>query len=165
MHANAALLNKLFDALGRRDHETMASCYHQRAHFRDIAFSLRGRQRIHDMWRVICEGDSAIEVRDFEVIEADDDRGCARVVEHYTFQRRKDPPGHRVPVDNRIVSRFRFENGKILRQDDECDAREWARQALGEGLGGFLAGRIRLLRWAVARGKLRKFVKAQRASG
>lgn len=158
MHANAVLLNRLFTALRRRDHEAMASCYDDDARFRDIAFSLRGKRAIHDMWRMICEGESAIELRDFEVIDADDRRGSARVVEHYTFHRRKDPPGRRVPVDNVIVSSFRFRNGRILRQDDACDAKRWARQALGEGIGGFLAGRLRPLRSLVASRKLRKFV-------
>lgn len=165
MHANAALMNKLFTALGRRDHAAMASCYGDDAHFRDIAFSLRGKKRIHDMWRMICDGDSEIVVRDFEVIEADDHRGRARVVEHYTFHRRKDPPDRRVPVDNAIVSSFHFENGRILSQDDDCDAKEWARQALGEGVIGYLAGRIRLLRSLVARRKLAKFVKASSSRG
>jgi ketosteroid isomerase-like protein len=165
MHANIALLNKLFTALGRRDHEAMASCYAEEAHFRDIAFDLKGKERIHAMWRMICDGGSDIGLRYFEVLEADHRRGRAVVVEHYTFHRGKGRTAHKVPVDNAIVSRFRFKKGRILRQDDGCDSKEWARQALGEGVAGFLAGRIRLLRSLVARKKLAKFVKASGARG
>jgi hypothetical protein len=165
MHANAALLHRLFTALGRRDHEAMASCYDDHAHFRDIAFSLEGKQPIHDMWRMICDGESEIEVRDFEVIEADDCRGRARIVEHYTFHRRRDPPDRRVPVDNAIVSSFRFGNGRILCQIDDCDPKEWARQALGQGPIGFLAGRIRFLRSFVAGRTLARFVESTAERG
>ncbi|MFL6843315.1 MAG: nuclear transport factor 2 family protein [Allosphingosinicella sp.] len=159
MHDNVALLKKLFTALGRRDHEAIASCYADDAHFRDIAFSLSGKARIHDMWRMICEGGCAIEVGDFGVIEADDCRGRAWVVEHYMFHRRKSR--HRVPVDNVISSTFRFRHGRIVGQEDHCDSKEWARQAMGEGLAGFLAGRLRPLRWFFAKRKLAKFVKSR----
>ena len=57
MHANAALLHRLFTALDHNDHPTMASCYHSAARFRDIAFDLRGRKQIHSMWHMICAGD------------------------------------------------------------------------------------------------------------
>ena len=53
MHANAALLNRLFAALQERDPVAMASCYDREARFRDIAFDLEGRG-IADMWRMIC---------------------------------------------------------------------------------------------------------------
>jgi hypothetical protein len=152
MHANAALLNKLFTALGKHDHATMASCYHRHARFRDIAFNLRKRKRIHDMWRMICNGDLEVEVL---AVEADDHAGRARLVDRYTF----GAPKHPRPVVNAIESRFVFEDGLILRQDDDCDAKEWARQALGEGIGGFLAGRSRLMRSLVANAKLTKFVR------
>ena len=57
MHDNAALLDRLFTALDKHDHVTMASCYREHAHFRDIAFDLVGRTRIHSMWHMICSGD------------------------------------------------------------------------------------------------------------
>lgn len=161
MHANAALLDKLFTALDRHDHETMASCYHPDAAFRDIAFDRRGRGEIHDMWRMICHNDIRVK---FEIVDADDIAGRVRLIDVYTFGASKNPPdpGHRVV--NAIESRFRFEGGLIRRHDDRCDAKDWARQALGEGIAGFLAGRIRLLRSRKAREKLDAFL-AQAAGG
>lgn len=157
MHANAALLHKLFTALQKLDHATMASCYHPRARFRDIAFDLHGREPIHDMWRMICSGDIKVK---FEVVEADDLGGRAKLIDTYTFGASKDPPKPGRPVRNAIESRFQFEDGLILRQDDDCDAKGWARQALGDGIVGLLAGRIRLLRSRKAKAKLAAFVEA-----
>lgn len=157
MHENAALLHKLFSALGDHDHEAMASCYHPDAHFRDIAFDLQGRERIRDMWRMICSGDIAVE---FKVVEADEHSGRVRLIDTYTFGASKDPPRPGRPVRNVIESRFEFEEGLIRRQDDDCDPKEWATQALGEGFAGFLAGHIRLLRSRKAKAKLAAFVEA-----
>jgi len=111
------------------------------------------------MWRMICAGD--LEVVNFEVADADDAKGRARIVEEYSFHRRKAE----ARVRNSIVSRFRFEDGLIRRQDDECDPKEWARQALGDGPAGFLAGRLRPLRSFVARRKLAQFARAPAKAG
>jgi uncharacterized protein len=157
MHANGVLLNRLFTALGEHNHLEMASCYHPKARFRDIAFDLRGVEDIYDMWRMICTGDGDIKVK-VEAVEADDSAGLVKLVDNYTISRSK-LSRKRHPVHNVIESRFRFKDGLILRQDDRCDAREWARQALGHGPFGFLAGRIRLLRSFVATAKLAKFVR------
>lgn len=157
MHANAALVNKLFSALDERDHAKMADCYHPKARFRDIAFKLHGRDRIHDMWRMICRPTTDIKV-DVQTVVADEHSGCAMLIDRYTFGASEDPPKEGRPVVNVIVSRFLFEDDLILRQDDDCDPKIWARQALGEGIAGFLAGRIRLMRSLVANAKLDRFV-------
>lgn len=150
MHANAALLRRLFDALDRHDHDTMAGCYQPDAAFRDIAFDLRGRPQIHAMWHMICGTDIRAT---FQVVQADDHDGCVQLVDHYTFTdtRRK--------VRNVIESRLRFRGGLIVEHSDVCDPRAWAAMALG-GARGFLAGRIRLLRSRTAHHKLEQFVNA-----
>jgi ketosteroid isomerase-like protein len=160
MHANAALLHRLFAALGAHDHAAMAACYRPGAQFRDIAFDLDGREAIAGMWRMICDGGSGIKVVALEVVEADDRAGLARVVETYRFRASSDPRKPARLVRNAIVSRFRFEEGRILRHDDECDAKAWARQALGNGPIAFLAGRLRFLRSRKARAKLEAFLAA-----
>lgn len=154
MHANAALLHKLFNALGERDAATMMSCYDGEARFRDIAFDLHSRERIATMWRMICSGD--IKVLDFEVLDADDVSGRARVIDDYTIGRETDPPEKRKRVVNAIESSFEFNHGLITRHYDSCDAKAWATQAVGGPLG-FLFGRFRFLRSFMARRKLSKF--------
>jgi hypothetical protein len=154
MHANAILLNKLFTALDMHDHEAMASCYHKDAHFRDIAFDLKGRAQIHRMWRMICSGDIRVW---FEILAANDRTGWVRLVDAYTFGASNTPlrPGR--PVRNAIESRFTFEQGLILSHDDDCDPKAWARQALGSGIKRFVAGRFRRARNREAMSMLKAF--------
>jgi ketosteroid isomerase-like protein len=150
-HANAALLRRLFAALNQHDHATMAACYHPRATFHDIAFDLKGQPRIHGMWHMICERSNVVAT--IEVVDANDVEGRVSLVDTYTFS----DTGY--PVRNVIDSRFHFRDGLISEQTDDCDARAWASQALGPGLTGFLAGRIRLMRSLKARWKLWKFTR------
>ena len=154
MHPNEALLHRLFNALNQHEHRTMASCYHSDATFRDIAFKLRDRKEIHSMWHMICEGDIRAT---FEVVHANDQEGRVKLVDTYTFGATREPPKPGRPVRNVVDSRFLFQDGLIVQHRDFCDAREWARMALGGSIG-FLAGRIRFLRSFKARKKLKGFV-------
>jgi ketosteroid isomerase-like protein len=146
MDANAGRLNELFSALNAHDHAAIARCYHEDAVFRDIAFHLCGRKRIHAMWHLICETDIRTEVKE---ISADEVRGRALVVDTYTFS-----DTGRV-VRNEIVGHFSFEDGLILDHRDECDPLAWARQAFG-GVKGEIIGRVALLRRIAARKKISK---------
>jgi len=155
MHANADLLQRLYTALDRHEHNTMADCYHPEARFRDIAFDLQGIKKIHSMWHMISETDIRAK---FEVVDATDRTGRVKLVDTYTFGAKKDPPRKGRPVRNVIESQFVFEGGRIKDHHDFCDPKEWARQAMGGPLG-YLAGRIHFLRWLAATLKLRAFVK------
>jgi len=132
----------------------MAECYHVEATFKDIAFDLRGRERIHAMWRMVCAGDIRAAI---QTVEASHASGRATLVDTYTFGAQREPfkPGR--PVRNEIESRFVFRDGLILQQHDLCDARAWAAQALGGPLG-FAAGRVQFLRTRNAKNKLDAFV-------
>jgi hypothetical protein len=154
-HPNAILIERLFDALNRHDHEAMARCYHDKATFDDIAFHLRKKQRIHDMWRMICEGKSGITVQVTSIV-ADDRRGEARIIDKYRLDE-----DH--PITNPITSRFSFEAGQILSQVDDCDPLAWAQQAVG-GTPGWILGRSPLLRSVMATVKLQKFLWTRPAS-
>jgi hypothetical protein len=155
MPDTAALLDKLFTSLDKHDDRAMASCYHDSAHFRDIAFDLDGRKQIHSMWAMICDGDIRVQ---FEILEANDRFGRVKLVDTYTFGTSKDSlrPGR--PIRNSIESSFIFKDGLILRHDDDCDPKAWAKSALANGFIGFFAGRIRLLRSHKARSLLAAFV-------
>jgi hypothetical protein len=135
----------------------MAACYDPAASFHDIAFDLFGRLEIHCMWHMICEGDIRAT---FEVLQANDKEGRVRVTDTYTFgaDKSKDPPKPGRTVRNKIDSRFVFQNGWIIKQNDDCDPAQWAQSALG-GLLGFVAGRSRLLRKWKARRRLNKFLR------
>ncbi|HYP12472.1 MAG TPA: nuclear transport factor 2 family protein [Bryobacteraceae bacterium] len=155
MHANAILLDRLFSSLNNRDYEAMGRCYHDNASFRDIAFDLKGRQRIRSMWHMISQGDIRVT---YEVVAADDHGGLVRLVAEYTFS----DTGRR--VRNPIESRFRFAEGKIVAQSDACDPRAWAAMALG-GFAGYIAGRVRFFRSWKAHRKLRRFMQEHGSQG
>lgn len=150
MHPNEKLLQHFFSSLSRRDAEAMTACYHKDAKFHDIAFDLKGKEKIGAMWRMICDGDIRVT---FEVVSADELDGVVKLVDEYTF---KDT-GRK--VRNPIESHFRFENGLITQQSDECDPQQWANAALG-GVLGFVAGRLRFVRAWKARAKLRRFIRS-----
>jgi len=154
MHPNALLLQRLFSSLDRKDDKAMAACYHTEATFQDIAFALRGKAEIADMWRMICAGDIRTT---FEILQADDATGRVKVIDEYTFSE----TGRR--VKNVIDSRFTFRDHLIVEQRDDCDPREWAAMAMG-GAKGFLAGHIAPLRRLMARRKLKTFVAQPRAA-
>jgi SnoaL-like domain len=148
MHTHAEVLTRLFTALQRHDHQTMAGCYDEDATFKDIAFEINGKKRIHAMWHMICEGDIRTT---FEIANADDRSAVVKVVDDYTFR----SSGRN--VHNVIESRFLLRNGLIIDQQDACDARKWAGMALG-GVSGFLAGRLAFVRQAKARKTLDAFI-------
>jgi len=155
-HPNAVLIERLFDALNRHDHQAMAQCYHDEARFDDIAFHLHRKPRIHDMWRMICEGDSGIKV-DVTSISADDRTGEARIIDKYRL-------GDDQPITNPITSRFSFHDGQIISQVDDSDPRDWARQAVG-GTPGWILGRSGFLRRVMATVQLQTFLRTRPASG
>jgi hypothetical protein len=82
MHANAALLRRLYTGLNQHDHETMAGCYHPEVTFKDIGFTLKGTRHIHAMWHVIRETDIQAT---FDNVRADDFSGQVNLCDDYTF--------------------------------------------------------------------------------
>ena len=159
MHPNRELLDRFFTALNRHDADAMAACYTPDAHFRDIAFDRKGRDRIHEMWRMICSGDIQA---DCEIDHADAASGAAHSTFTYHFGASKEPPSPGRPVINPIKSTFTFRDGLIAKQEDYCNPHAWARQAIGTGPAGFLAGHLRWLRSRKAEAKVVAFLKSNR---
>lgn len=153
MHPNGTLLQRLYSALDRHDHQAMGACYHptKEVVFHDIAFDLADRKRILAMWHMIC-ADTDIKAT-FEVIHADDREGRVSLVDEYTFKNTGRS------IRNVIDSRFHLADGYIIEHRDFCDERAWASQAFSPGLMAFFAGRIRLLRSLIAKSKLDAFIR------
>jgi ketosteroid isomerase-like protein len=130
-HPNAELIRRFYDAFSKRDAEGMAACYADDIHFGDAAFpDLRGTNA-SDMWRMLCESGKDLRVEASE-IDADDTKGSARWVAHYTFS----ATGKKVVND--IRAQFTFRDGRIATHKDSFDFATWARQALG--VPGLLLG-------------------------
>lgn len=141
IHPHAELIARFYTALGKRDAEGMAGCYHPEIEFSDPVFPrLTGRQATA-MWRMLCERgkDLAVEFRD---VEADGTSGRAHWEAQYTFT----ATGRR--VRNRIDARFEFRDGRIIRHRDAFSFWAWAAQALGPmgallGWSRLVKGRVR----------------------
>ncbi|HSU15019.1 nuclear transport factor 2 family protein [Longimicrobium sp.] len=150
MHPNAELLNRLYTCLAHKDADGMAACYDPDATFHDIAFDLKGRDRIRAMWGLVhhAQGFKAA----FKVIDADDEKGTAELVDQYVFG------GTGRHVRNVIHSEFTFRNGLITGHRDTCDAFSWGVQALGP-VKGALTYLVPALRRRTARKKLDSFIR------
>ena len=122
--ANAALIERFYDAFARRDSATMGACYAPDAQFSDAVFrDLRGDE-VPGMWRMLCERGTDLEVGHSDVA-AEGDRGSARWWADYTFS----ATGR--PVHNEIQAAFRFKDGLIAEHEDSFGLWRWTRQALG----------------------------------
>jgi ketosteroid isomerase-like protein len=133
-------LVRFFDALARRDAETMAAMYAPDARFEDEVFRLRGEE-IGRMWRSLLGRAREFSVT-YTLAQAAADRGAVEWTARYLFAGKR-------PVVNVILSELRFENGRIVDQRDRFDFPRWAAQALGAP--GRLFGRFGWFRRAVSR--------------
>ena len=146
-HPHAALVERFYQALQRRDGAAMAACYHPEVRFSDPVFTeLRG-PRAGAMWRMLTSRAPDLAV-DFAGVTADAAAGAARWEARYTF----GATGRR--VHNVITATFAFRDGSIVEHRDVFDFWRWSRQALGPA--GWLLG------WTPA---LRNKVRAQAARG
>lgn len=125
------LISKMYEALGRRDHEAMASCYHSEATFSDPVFPDLEGPEIAAMWHMLCEQGTDLDVT-YRNVQATEDEGSAAWEARYTF----GASGRK--IHNRISSSFTFEDGLIKAQVDDFDLYRWIRQAVG--WSGFLVG-------------------------
>jgi ketosteroid isomerase-like protein len=123
-HPNAALIERFYAALGRRDAEAMIACYTPDATFSDPVFTRLDAAGAAAMWRMLCARgrDLAVKASD---IGADDTSGHAHWDATYTYS----ATGRR--VINRIDAQFKFRDGLICRHEDRFDLYHWLRQALG----------------------------------
>jgi ketosteroid isomerase-like protein len=152
MHPNQQSIEDFYSAFARLDAQAMAGCYAPDASFDDEVFSLRGRDQVAGMWRMLCRATASggrdvwkLQSRD---VRADDASGQAHWDAHYRFS-----STGRI-VDNSIEARFTFNPpGQIASHRDSFDFWSWSRQALGAP--GYLLG------WTP---QLRNKVRAQAAS-
>lgn len=140
-------MNRFYEAFRALDADTMQAAYAPAAVFDDEAFSLRGREEIGAMWRMLC---TAVKDKgradwklEFSGIDCDDEVGVAHWEAHYRFS----ATGRL--VHNIIEAEFAFDkNGLITRHRDRFDFWRWSRQALGTpglllGWSPFLRNKVR----------------------
>ncbi len=159
MNANEELINKFYEAFARRDHEAMASCYHDKIRFSDPVFPKLEGPEAGAMWRMLCERGADLTIEHSRV-SASGDAGSAHWDARYTFS----ATGRKVL--NRIDASFRFKDGKISEHTDTFDLWAWSRMALGPM--GVLLGWSAIVRNKVrgqAGGQLKRFMQKHSIGG
>ena len=134
------VLTRFYDALSRRDGETMASLYSPDASFEDEIYRLRGED-VGKMWRGLMSRAKTLTVS-YTIAKAGAGDGTVEWTARYDY-----PGGG--PVVNVILSELELAGGKIVRQRDRFDFPRWAAQALGTK--GKLLGRFEWFRRVVSR--------------
>ena len=122
MTTNKALINTFYTAFQQRDFTNMIACYHPQIHFSDPAFDLHGKQA-GAMWHMLCERGKDLQVI-FSDVKADANNGQAHWEAIYTFAGKRK-------VHNIIDATFTFQDGKIIRHQDQFNFWRWSRMALG----------------------------------
>jgi ketosteroid isomerase-like protein len=128
-HANAQTIRRLYAGIKAHNVDEIAACYADDAYFEDIAFKLRGKPRVMQMWQMICtKTKPEVITEPLPPPTADDEtgRGCWRA--KYDFGKTETDKGR--PVDNTLTSTFRFRGGLIVDHRDDCNVLAWALQAL-----------------------------------
>ena len=148
VHPGARLIETLYASIRDGNASAAASCYAADAHFEDIAFRLDGRDRILQMWRMVCS--QKVEIT-FDSLVASEHKGSGHWVARYTFR----DTGRRVVND--ITSKFVFQDGRIKDHRDQCSAMAWAWQAYPFPKS-LIAGLISPLRRHKAQQKLEDFI-------
>lgn len=131
------IIQKFYQAFQKKDHETMASCYHPEVTFGDPAFPHLEGWKASAMWRMLCERGKDLKL-EFSDIKGSEERGSAHWDATYTFSQTG------LKVHNQIDAKFRFKDGLIVEHRDTFDLKKWMGMALGfkgKMLGLFGPGR------------------------
>jgi hypothetical protein len=104
-HPNARLIENLYAAIQKADPTAITACYADDAYFEDIAFRLRGRERIMEMWRLVCHSRPEVTF-DLNSISANEHKGSGRWRAKYCYGKTDSEPGRR--IDNTLTSEFDF---------------------------------------------------------
>ena len=137
MNTNEHTITQLYTAFAALDADTMASCYAEDAIFDDPAFTLKGREEVAGMWRMLCTATQDKGRNDwrleFSDVQAGTDSGSAHWEAHYRFSATKRM------VHNIINAAFTFTpDGLIASHRDTFNFWRWSVQALG--IPGFVLG-------------------------
>lgn len=129
--AQAAVVDRFYEAFARRDAAAMAACYHAEATFEDPAFGRLDREAACAMWAMLL-GRATDLVVTHQLLQESGSEARARWEARYTFTRTGRP------VLNRIEATFTLQDGLIRTHRDHFSFSAWARQAFGPA--GLLLG-------------------------
>ena len=126
---NEALIRRFYEAFRALDADTMQASYCVDAEFSDPVFTLRGRDEIGAMWRMLCSAVREKGMADWKLDFSGIDCNATSGVAHWEPVYRFSATGR--IVHNIIDAKFQFRDGLIAHHDDVFDFWRWSRQALG----------------------------------
>lgn len=132
MTPNENTISKFYTAFANADAVKMCECYHPDIQFRDPAFGLLKGKFVCNMWRMLIERSKGNINIVFSEVEAGDYLGSAQWIATYIFSKTNRK------VVNIIQAKFHFQDGLIIKHNDEFDIWKWSKQAFG--IVGFLLG-------------------------
>ena len=131
MKPNEKLIHDFYTCFSKGDYQGMGALYADDATFSDPIFKNLTADQTRAMWEMLLSRAKDLRI-EFSNISAGQEEGDAHWDAYYTFS----ATGKK--VINRIDSRFRIRNGKIIKHVDQFDFYLWATQALG--LMGYFFG-------------------------
>jgi ketosteroid isomerase-like protein len=132
MNTNQDTLIKFYTAFANADAATMCECYHDNIQFRDPAFGLLKGKAVCQMWKMLIEKSKGNIKIEFSDIIADQYTGEAQWIATYNFSKTNRK------VVNTIKAQFQFQDGLIIKHNDDFDIWNWSKQAFG--IKGLLLG-------------------------
>lgn len=144
---------RFYDAFAKLDWQTMNSLYAESAKFSDPIFQNLSTKEARAMWKMLCTTAKEFSLTS-EVAESNREFVSVNWQANYVFSRTGRT------VTNRVQSKLKIRDDKIVEHIDQFDLHKWAGQALGPI--GFLLGWVPPFQAKLrdyARGNLQKFLK------
>jgi hypothetical protein len=132
MNFNESILHKFYTAFANANATEMCNYYHPKIQFSDPVFGLLKGNEVCDMWQMLIDKSNGNLKIDFSEIKADEYVGSVQWIATYNFSNTNRK------VVNKIHAHFQFQDGLIIKHNDDFDIWKWSMQALG--WKGYLMG-------------------------
>ena len=129
---NSLLIQKFYTAFANFNAEEMANCYHKDVVFEDPAFGKLNYKEVTSMWKMLLERSKGNLKIEFSDVTSSETYGTAFWTATYLFSQTNRK------VVNKIIAKFEFKDGLIIKHTDYFHFYKWTKQALG--LKGYLLG-------------------------
>lgn len=125
-------IHQLYTSIANGVPSDIDSCYASKVKFHDPVFNTLRDQEVPKMWKMLIEKSKGNLAVEYTIIKCDTHKGSAQWTATYTFGKNKRL------IKNTIQSEFHFKDGLIIKQNDDFNIWNWAKQAFG--FSGFLFG-------------------------
>lgn len=121
---NLELIHTFYTHFKNLNAEGMIACYHPDVHFCDPVFQDLHGEQVFAMWQMLCAKALKFEL-EYADVQANEYSGSAHWKAKYNFA----ATGRH--VENKILAKFDFVDGKIIKHHDNFSLWRWSRMALG----------------------------------